>query len=37
MTDLLTLTKKEIKNFLKIWKQTIVPPVISAVLYILIF
>lgn len=37
MTDLLTLTKKEILNFLKIWKQTIVPPVISAVLYILIF
>lgn len=37
MIDLLTLTKKEIINFLKIWKQTIVPPVISAVLYILIF
>ncbi len=37
MTDLLTLTIKEIKNFLKIWKQTIVPAVITSVLYILIF
>jgi len=37
MIDLITLSKKEIINFLKIWKQTIVPPVISAVLYILVF
>ena len=37
MTDLLTLTLKEIKNFLKIWKQTLIPPVITIVLYILIF
>ncbi len=37
MIDLLTLAKKEIKNFLKIWKQTLVPPVITIVLYILIF
>jgi ABC-2 type transport system permease protein len=37
MTDLLTLTHKEIKNFLKIWKQTLIPPVITIVLYILIF
>lgn len=37
MIDLLTLAEKEIKNFLKIWKQTLVPPVITAVLYILIF
>ena len=37
MVDILTLTVKEIKNFLKIWKQTLLPPVITAVLYILIF
>lgn len=37
MIDLLTLSKKEIKNFLKIRKQTLVPPIIMAVLYILIF
>jgi ABC-2 type transport system permease protein len=37
MIDVLTLAEKEIKNFLKIWKQTLLPPVITAVLYILIF
>lgn len=37
MTDLLTLAWKEIKNFLKIWKQTLLPPVITVILYILIF
>ena len=37
MVDILTLTGKEIRNFLKIWKQTLLPPVITAVLYILIF
>ncbi len=37
MTDILTLAWKEIKNFFKIWKQTIVPSVMTAVLYILIF
>ena len=37
MTDILTLAWKEIRNFLKIWKQTIVPSVMTAVLYILIF
>ncbi len=37
MTDILTLAWKEIKNFFKIWKQTIVPAVMTAVLYILIF
>ncbi|MDD3646203.1 MAG: ABC transporter permease [Candidatus Gracilibacteria bacterium] len=37
MTDLLTLAGKEIKNFLKIWRQTLLPPVITVVLYILIF
>ncbi len=37
MRDLFTLTGKEVKNFLKIWKQTLLPPVITAILYILIF
>ncbi|USN58212.1 MAG: ABC transporter permease [Candidatus Peribacteria bacterium] len=37
MVDIMTLAGKEIRNFLKIWKQTLVPPVIMAVLYILIF
>ncbi len=37
MTDIFTLAWKEIKNFFKIWKQTIVPSVMTAVLYILIF
>ncbi len=37
MIDLFTLTLKLIKGFLKIWKQTLLPPVITAVLYILIF
>lgn len=37
MTDLYTLAWKETKNFLKIWKQTLIPPVITVVLYILIF
>lgn len=37
MTDVLTLAWKEIYNFLKIWKQTIVPSIMTAVLYILIF
>lgn len=37
MIDLLTLTIKEIRNFLRLWKQTLLPSVITAVLYILIF
>ena len=37
MTDILTLAWKEIKNFFKIWKQTIIPSIMTAVLYILIF
>ena len=37
MTDILTLASKEIYNFFKIWKQTIVPAVMTAVLYIIIF
>ncbi len=37
MTDLFTLVLKLSKGFLKIWKQTLLPPVITAILYILIF
>ncbi len=37
MIDILTLAWKEIRNFFKIWKQTIVPSIMTAVLYILIF
>lgn len=32
-----TLTRKEIKRFLRIWPQTLVPPAISMSLYFLIF
>jgi ABC-2 type transport system permease protein len=37
MIDVMTLAGKEIKNFLKIWKQTIIPAIMTSVLYILIF
>ncbi len=37
MTDLITLSKKEIINFLRLWKQTLVPSVITIILYFAIF
>lgn len=37
MTDLYTLVHKEILNFLRIWKQTLLPSVITIVLYFAIF
>jgi len=37
MTDLYTLINKEVSRFLRIWKQTLLPPVITIVLYLLIF
>lgn len=37
MTDLYTLTVKEVSRFLRVWKQTLVPPVITIVLYLWIF
>jgi len=37
MIDLWTLVSKEVINFLRLWKQTLVPVVITIVLYILIF
>ena len=32
-----TLVVKEIRRFMRIWVQTIVPPAVSAVLYMMIF
>jgi len=37
MTDLYTLTRKEVSRFMRVWKQTLVPPVITIVLYLGIF
>jgi ABC-2 type transport system permease protein len=37
LTALLTITRKEIKRFLRIWLQTLVPPVITITLYFVIF
>ncbi len=33
----LTLSKKEVKRFLRIWVQTLIPPVITTTLYFMIF
>lgn len=37
MTDLYTLIYKEVSRFLRVWKQTLVPPIITTVLYLAIF
>ena len=37
MIDLITLTSKEVSRFMRIWKQTLLPPIITIVLYLLIF
>ncbi len=37
MTDLYTLTRKEVSRFMRVWKQTLVPPIITIVLYLAIF
>jgi len=37
MIDLYTLTMKEVSRFMRVWKQTLVPPVITTVLYLAIF
>ena len=37
MIDLYTLTSKEVARFMRVWKQTLVPPVITTVLYLAIF
>lgn len=37
LTGFWTLTRREIGRFLRLWKQTVFPPVLSALLYILIF
>lgn len=37
MIDLYTLTIKEVSRFMRVWKQTLVPPVITIILYLWIF
>ncbi len=37
MIDLLTLVKREISRFIRVWPQTLVPPIITLVLYLIIF
>lgn len=37
MRDLKTLIEKETLRFLRVWKQTLIPPVVTVVLYLLIF
>lgn len=37
MIDLYTLTYKEVARFFRVWKQTLLPPIITSVLYLLIF
>lgn len=37
MIDLITLTRKEVSRFMRVWKQTLVPPIITIVLYLAIF
>jgi len=37
MRDVITLTSKEIARFFRVWKQTLIPPVITTSLYLLIF
>lgn len=37
MTDLITLINKEVWRFLRVWKQTLLPPIVTIILYLLIF
>lgn len=37
MTDLYTLCYKEVARFLRVWKQTLIPPIITTLLYLMIF
>ncbi|HLC70731.1 MAG TPA: ABC transporter permease [Candidatus Nanoarchaeia archaeon] len=37
LTGFLTLTERECRRFLRVWQQTIIPPVITSLLFILIF
>jgi len=37
MIDLITLINKENRRFLKVWKQTLLPPIITIILYLVIF
>ncbi len=37
LTGFMTITEREIMRFLRVWQQTLIPPVITALLFILIF
>ena len=37
LVSLITLVRKEIKRFLRIWVQTLVPPAVTMSLYFVIF
>lgn len=37
LISLLSFTKREVSRLLRVWKQTIVPPIVTSLLYILIF
>ncbi|MDD2907515.1 MAG: ABC transporter permease [Candidatus Gracilibacteria bacterium] len=37
MVDLITLVNKEVSRFFRVWKQTLLPPIVTIVLYLLIF
>jgi len=37
LTGFLTLTERECRRFLRVWQQTIIPPIITSLLFILIF
>ena len=37
LTGFFTLTEREVSRFLRVWQQTIIPPMITSILFILIF
>ncbi len=37
LTGFFTLTEREVSRFLRVWQQTLIPPMITSVLFILIF
>ena len=37
LTGFMTMTEREVRRFLRVWQQTLIPPVITSVLFILIF
>jgi ABC-2 type transport system permease protein len=37
LTGMLTLTRREITRFMRVWTQTLIPPIVTSTLFILIF